>query len=628
MIGKTVAHYRIVDKLGEGAMGVVYKAEDTRLERLVALKFLPIDNQDGGVSRERFLREARAAAHIHHPYICPIHEIGEVDGQLFFAMALVEGASLREKLKGGPLDIDEAVELAIQIANGLQAAHENGLVHRDIKSNNIAVDRQGNACILDFGLALRSTESRVTLPGTCIGTPAYMSPEQALGKEIDARSDLWSLGVVLFEMLTGRLPFKGERDLGVMYAIVNQEPASATSIRREIPDVLQTILDKALAKDPKDRYQTATEISNDLRTVRESASSHTRTMAVVAEPAPRVPVLSRRTMLIGASVLVLLAAAVLAWRMMTPASKNVAVLPLEVIGGDEPTRVLADGLVESLTSQLTQLERFQGKLMVIPASEIRSRHITSAADAARAYGANLVITGSAQHLGDRVQFTLNLVDAKSLRQIASRTIDYDAANPIALRNDAIGKAVDILSISVAPAASKALKAGETSSSAAYAQFLVGSGYLARYDIHGNLPRAIESLKNAVQLDPQYAVAWAELARAYVRGQADDASYAGAGARRRAARDRFESGAGLGLHHARGTAHLAEASGRCDRRRCSCAQSCAHRWRGLLRAGECVRGRRPHEGSGVGLSRGGQAPPRRLVFALAARRILHPAIEIS
>jgi serine/threonine protein kinase/tetratricopeptide (TPR) repeat protein len=521
MIGRTISHYRILDKLGEGGMGIVYRAQDTRLDRLVALKFLPLEEEDGP-SRERFLREARAAAHVHHPYICPIYQVGEVDGQLFIAMALVEGTTLRDTVKRGPFPISEAIDLALQVASGLQVAHEQGVVHRDIKSSNIVMDRQGNACILDFGLALRSTEERVTVPGSSIGTPAYMSPEQAMGDTVDARTDLWALGVVLFEMLTGRLPFQGERDLGVMYSIVNKEPARATSLRADIPDGLQDILDRALAKDPRHRYQTAAEMSAALRAVREGASARTRTIALPPLKRPR-SYLNRRTLLIAAPFLIG-AAALFAWRMMESRVKNVAVIPLEVIGGDEPTRVLADGLVESLTSQLTQLERFQGKLMVIPASEIRSRHVTSAADAARSYGANLVITGSAQHLGDRVQFTLNLVDTRSLRQIASRSIDYDAANPIALRNEAIQKAVDILAISVAPEASKALKAGETASSAAYAQFLVGSGYLARYDVRGNLPRAIESLRKAVELDPQYSVAWAALARAYQRGQADDPSY--------------------------------------------------------------------------------------------------------
>ncbi len=511
MIGSTVSHYRILAKLGEGGMGVVYKAEDTRLERMVALKFLP-DAEIEDKARERFLREARAAAQVHHPNICPIHEIDEVDGRLFFTMALVDGSTVRQLLERGDLTPAKALDIAIQVTSGLQAAHSQGVIHRDIKSSNIAVDRQGNVSILDFGVALRSGDSRVTQPGNSVGTPAYMSPEQALGNEVDCRMDLWSAGVVLFEMLTGRLPFIGETNHAMLFAIVHQKPPQAAGLRASVPAGMQRVLDRALAKDPADRYQTASQMGADLRALRESASDVTRSL-LDSVPVRQSRPWPRRALI--ASPFVLAAGVLVGRRMLTPGVKNVAVLPFEVIGGDEGTRALADGLVESLTSKLTQLEAFQGKLMVIPASEIRSRHVTSAATAQRLYDANLVITGSAQRMGDRLQFTLNLVDTRSMRQIASRTIEL-GSDPIALRNAAIGDAVDILQISVAPEASRAMGAGETSTPEAYAKFLMGTGYLARYDVSGNITRAIESLRNAVELDPKYALAWAALGTAYLR----------------------------------------------------------------------------------------------------------------
>lgn len=513
MVGTTVSHYRILAKLGEGGMGVVYKAEDTRLERLVALKFLPEDAATG-IARERFLREARAAAQVHHPNICPIHEIDEAEGRLFFAMALVEGSTVRQLLARRPLSVNEALDIAIQVLRGLQAAHSQGVIHRDIKSGNIAVDGEGNAAILDFGLALRSRDCRVTAPGTSAGTPAYMSPEQAEGREVDCRTDVWSAGVVLYEMLTGQLPFRADTQPGVLFAIVHREPPPVATLRPEVPAAVSQILDRALAKDPAQRYQTAAEMMADLRRIRESRSDVTRSMAI-SPPPPR----SRRWVLwAAAAVLILIAAAIglmFSRRWITPPSKNVAVLPLEVIGGDDNTRALADGLVESLTSKLTQLENFQGRLMVVPASEIRSQHVNSAAAARRLFGVNLVITGSAQRIGDKLQFTLNLVDTRSMRQIASCTIDF-GSDPIALRTAALAGAVEILQISLAPAASRELGAGETSTPEAYAQFLMGSGYLARYDVPGNENRAIASLRKAVDLDPKYALAWAALGEAYWR----------------------------------------------------------------------------------------------------------------
>ena len=235
MIGKTISHYRILEKLGEGGMGVVYKAEDTTLKRTVALKFLPSELTRDANAKERFIREAQAAAALNHPNICTIYEVGEHDGQSFIAMELVEGQSLKERIERGPLPIDEAISLAIQAGEGLGEAHEKGIVHRDIKPGNIMLAARGQVKILDFGLARLGTHTKLTKADTTLGTVAYMSPEQSSGKDVDRRTDIWSLGVVLYEMITGQRPFTAEYEAAVVHSILNDEPEPVTARRSNVP---------------------------------------------------------------------------------------------------------------------------------------------------------------------------------------------------------------------------------------------------------------------------------------------------------------------------------------------------------------------------------------------------------
>jgi len=266
MIGRTISHYRILEEVGRGGMGVVYKAEDTKLKRTVALKFLPQGSLRDSRAKERFILEAQAASALEHTNICTIHEIDETeDGRLFIVMAFYEGQTLKEKIEKGPLPIDEAVEIAVQIARGLARAHEQKIVHRDIKPANIFLTKEGVVKILDFGLAKLSNRSLLTTEGTTLGTAAYMSPEQATGKEADHRSDIWALGVVLYEMMTGRLPFRGEYEQAVVYAILNEDPPPPTALRTDVPLDLERIILKALAKNPDKRYQYVDEMANDLK---------------------------------------------------------------------------------------------------------------------------------------------------------------------------------------------------------------------------------------------------------------------------------------------------------------------------------------------------------------------------
>ena len=265
MIGQTISHYKITQKLGEGGMGVVYKAEDTKLRRTVALKFLRSDLLEDPEHRERFLREAQAAAALDHPNICTVYEIDEADEQTFISMAFLEGQTVKQKLRERPLKLEEAIDTAIQTAQGLQAAHEKDIVHRDIKSANLMVTAQGHVRIMDFGLARLADRSQLTKTDTRLGTPAYMSPEQVQGKSADRRSDIWSLGVVLYQMVSGRLPFPGEAEAAVTYGILNERPEPVTALRSDVPIDLDRVLDKAMAKDPEERYQHVDEMLVDLR---------------------------------------------------------------------------------------------------------------------------------------------------------------------------------------------------------------------------------------------------------------------------------------------------------------------------------------------------------------------------
>jgi len=266
MIGEKISHYKILEKLGEGGMGEVFLAEDTKLKRKVALKFLPKEFTRDQEAKERFLQEARAAATLDHPNICSIFEIDETENnQLFIAMAYYDGETLKEKIEKGPLKIKEALNISVQIASGLKKAHEKGIVHRDIKSANILITKDNMAKILDFGLAKLKGQTRLTKEGTTLGTVSYMSPEQAQGEKVDHRSDIWSLGVVLYEMISGQLPFKGEYEQAVLYSIMNEEPEPLTSVRTNVPIKLEEILKKLLSKDPDLRFQHVDELPVDLK---------------------------------------------------------------------------------------------------------------------------------------------------------------------------------------------------------------------------------------------------------------------------------------------------------------------------------------------------------------------------
>ena len=278
MIGKVISHYKIIEEIGRGGMGVVYKAEDTKLNRFVALKFLPQELTKNAEAKERFVREARIASTLDHPNICTIYEINEKkpapgepgDKRLFISMAYYEGETLKQKIKNGPIPVNQALDIAIQIAQGLTKAHETGLVHRDIKPANILITKDGTAKIVDFGIARLEGQTRLTRENSTLGTIDYLSPEQAGGEEIDHRTDIWALGIIIYEMLTGQLPFKGDHDHIVIYSILHEKPKKVTSISADIPLECEQIIDKALEKDVTKRYQNMDQMEDDLKKAKQN----------------------------------------------------------------------------------------------------------------------------------------------------------------------------------------------------------------------------------------------------------------------------------------------------------------------------------------------------------------------
>ena len=530
MISQTVSHYKILEEIGRGAMGVVYRAEDTKLRRIVALKFLPPELTRDEEAKRRFIQEAQAASALDHPNICTIHEIAETDdGQLFIVMAFYEGETLRQKLaslEGKGLPESEALDIALQIARGLSEAHCKGIVHRDVKSANIMITKDGIAKILDFGLAKLVGQAQLTRDTSTLGTAAYMSPEQCRGEKVDGRTDIWSLGVVLYEMLTGKLPFRGEYEQAVIYSILNEEPEPIYEFNGSIAMEFEKIVKRCLKKDSRERYQTAADLQTNLERAKQDKNSGKPAIRLAKDtaPPPFQKLLRKIAAPLGVIILALLMLVLLpssrqvAKKWLGFEAKSVAVLPFTVVGGDSADQAFCDGLVETLTKKLIQLEQFQKSLWVMPASVVRKYKITSGSEAQRVLGINLAITGNMQHFGDIIRLTLIRVDVdrKTPHQLRSPPITDPIGNLFTWQNKIVIELMKLLNIELQPQLRRALSAGGTTVPGAFEFYLQGRGYLQRHRQLENIDTAIRLFRRAIKQDSSYALAFAALGEAYWR----------------------------------------------------------------------------------------------------------------
>jgi len=530
MLGKTISHYKILEKLGGGGMGVVYKAKDTNLDRTVALKFLPPHLLADKEAEQRFISEAKAASSLDHPNICTIHDINKTeDDQFYIVMGYYTGETLKKKVGAGPLQIDTSINYATQIAAGLVRAHEAGITHRDIKPANIMITNRNEVKILDFGLAKSLNDPGVTKIGSTVGTASYMSPEQAKGTEINHQSDIWSLGVVMYQMITGRAPFEGDYEQAVIYAIINEEPIPISESSENCPQLLIEIVNKCLKKDPSDRYQTTAKLLDDLKILAIDPDSDSKISQQKAVTKKSGGFLSnKKKLLTTAGVIILLIflssflpsgleffKSLLGFN-SAPSEQHLLVLPLTNIGGDEDKQAFCDGLMETLSSKLTQVEQFDGSLWVVPSSEVIRNKISSPDEAYQRYGVNLAVTGSLQFLDDLLRLTLNLVDAKNLRQLNSSVIDIEAKNISSLQDKSVIKLLEMLHIELEPESKDILSTGGTDVPEAYEYYIQGRGYLQRYENVDNIDKAINLFKLASEKDSYYALVYAGLGEAYWR----------------------------------------------------------------------------------------------------------------
>jgi len=478
MLGKTISHYRIVEKLGESGMGVVYKSEDTKLKRTVALKFLPPYLTDEPEATERFIQEAQTASALDHNNICTIHEIGETsEGQMYIVMTYYEGETIKKKIKHGSLELEHILNYIIQVAEGLRKVHVNGIVHRDIKSTNVMITRDGIAKILDFGLAKLAGRTGITKTGSTLGTVAYMSPEQAQGLKIDHRTDIWSLGVVMYEILTGQLPFKGDNDQVIIYSIVNEDYTPITEIRSDVWIELEQVVANAMQKDCSDRYQSMDEFLIDLKSINKKLHSSQLEVVIV-----------RKTTL-----------------------PSIAVLPFLDMSPQKDQDYFCEGIAEELINALTKIE----KLRV--ASRTSSFQFKGKSHHVHQIGKELnvktVLEGSVRKAGNKLRITAQLVNANNGYHLWAEKYDRDMEDIFAIQDEISLAIVDKLKVELLGDEKARLVKRYTENQEAHNLYLKGLYFWNRQHEYGYL-KSMEYFQQAIEQDALYALPYTGIADAF------------------------------------------------------------------------------------------------------------------